>query len=454
MLLVADREHRARRGLQPRAPGAGKELLGQLMQDVPLLGRGVLRLVQQHVLDAAVQLVEHPGGVGALGQQPAHAIDQVGEVEPADLVLGRLVQRRIGEPEGDDVAGVAPDPGRPCALADLPQSRLLSLQPVARGSGDLGRAHGVERCALVGREKVPDLSEVGGVIDRAHRGAPCGIALRRAGNQRLGGVAPRGPVDQSQRIGLDHLGLDGVVEAAASPDVGAPAGIVAVPVGVCANCRAAVRERLEHLVEAAEVELDREVAIGAADRPVRPVQRDHGEAIAGARRDQLRLLFLEHLEARRDAGFEREALQQRLAERVDGLDLQAAGRLQRAGEEAARPRQVARPLVQVAQGFPQFRVRRDGPFAQLGEQTTLHLRRRRFGVGDAKDGRRIGPAQQEPRDAGDQGPGLAGAGVRGDEGRNARVRRLDLRLDGDLVHASGPSGSPITNHSHRRARWS
>ena len=38
----------------------------------------------------------------------------------------------------------------------------------------------------------------------------------------------------------------------------------------------------------------------------------------------------------RDAGLEREALQQRLAEGVDGLDLHAAGRIQHAGEEAPR----------------------------------------------------------------------------------------------------------------------
>ena len=47
-----------RRGARPLA---GEELLGQRLDDRPLLGVGVLRLVDQDVVDAAVELVEHPG---------------------------------------------------------------------------------------------------------------------------------------------------------------------------------------------------------------------------------------------------------------------------------------------------------------------------------------------------------------------------------------------------------
>ncbi len=65
------------------APGAGEELGGQGAQDVPLLGGGVLGLVQQHVVDAAVQLVEHPGRVGPLGEQLDGSRDQVAEIERA-----------------------------------------------------------------------------------------------------------------------------------------------------------------------------------------------------------------------------------------------------------------------------------------------------------------------------------------------------------------------------------
>ena len=51
---------------------ADEELLGQAADHLPLVGVGVLRLVDQHMVDAAVELVEHPGGaVGALQQRGA-----------------------------------------------------------------------------------------------------------------------------------------------------------------------------------------------------------------------------------------------------------------------------------------------------------------------------------------------------------------------------------------------
>ena len=58
LLAVADREHRARAVARARA---GEELLGQRMGDAPLLRGGVLHLVQQQMVQAAVQLVQHPG---------------------------------------------------------------------------------------------------------------------------------------------------------------------------------------------------------------------------------------------------------------------------------------------------------------------------------------------------------------------------------------------------------
>ena len=48
--------------------------------------------------------------------------------------------------------------------------------------------------------------------------------------------------------------------------------------------------------------------------------------------------FVQHLEARRDIGLERKLVQQPRAEGVDGLHLQPARRLQRLGEQPARPR--------------------------------------------------------------------------------------------------------------------
>ena len=68
--------------------------------------------------------------------------------------------------------------------------------------------------------------------------------------------------------------------------------------------------------------------------------------------EQGRLGVVEHLEMRRHVGLEREALQQPLAEAVDGEDLEPAARLERAREQAARrvtigvPRRAAEELRQ------------------------------------------------------------------------------------------------------------
>ncbi len=58
--------------------------------------------------------------------------------------------------------------------------------------------------------------------------------------------------------------------------------------------------------------------------------------VDGFAQQRLRRLIVEHGEAGRDVGLEREALQQALAERVDRLHLEAAGRLDGDGEQRAR----------------------------------------------------------------------------------------------------------------------
>ena len=45
---------------------AREEFLRQALHDIPLLRAGVLRLVDQDMVDAAVELVEHPGRAALL----------------------------------------------------------------------------------------------------------------------------------------------------------------------------------------------------------------------------------------------------------------------------------------------------------------------------------------------------------------------------------------------------
>ena len=71
LLVVADRENGARDAARA---GAGGELGDQPSHDLPLLGAGVLRLVDQHMVDAEIELVVHPGGVDVGKQRRALSI--------------------------------------------------------------------------------------------------------------------------------------------------------------------------------------------------------------------------------------------------------------------------------------------------------------------------------------------------------------------------------------------
>ena len=59
LLLVADREDAC--AAAALAPSPAKNSSVERRDDLPLLGAGVLRLVDQDVVEAAVELVEHPG---------------------------------------------------------------------------------------------------------------------------------------------------------------------------------------------------------------------------------------------------------------------------------------------------------------------------------------------------------------------------------------------------------
>src|SRR5690606_17223252 len=88
LLLVADGEdgadRRARRG-------AGEEFSGQRADDLPLPRAGVLRLVDEDVVDPLVELVVDPGADVAAGQKRGGTFDQVVEIKQAAPALEILV---------------------------------------------------------------------------------------------------------------------------------------------------------------------------------------------------------------------------------------------------------------------------------------------------------------------------------------------------------------------------
>ena len=97
LLDVADGEHGARRagqavfGRRALGSGAGEKLPRDRLDQAPLLRAGILGLVDQDVVDAAVQLVEHPFGRRLAGQQVLGHQDQVVEIDNGAPALFRLV---------------------------------------------------------------------------------------------------------------------------------------------------------------------------------------------------------------------------------------------------------------------------------------------------------------------------------------------------------------------------
>ena len=65
LLFVADGEYRT---LTPRAPAPAVNSADEPAHDLPLLVAGVLRLVDQHMIDAEIELVMHPGRID-VGEQ-------------------------------------------------------------------------------------------------------------------------------------------------------------------------------------------------------------------------------------------------------------------------------------------------------------------------------------------------------------------------------------------------
>ena len=97
--LLAVSHHEERAGLAAVAAFACEEFIRQCTDDLPLHRARVLRLVHQQVLDAAVELVEHPGGIRPLAQQFARPDDEVVEVIGAAAALGLLELRDDGAAE-------------------------------------------------------------------------------------------------------------------------------------------------------------------------------------------------------------------------------------------------------------------------------------------------------------------------------------------------------------------
>ncbi len=323
LFLVADREYRA----VPRTRAlAGKELLGQRLDDAPLLGRIVLRLVDQHMVEAVIELLHHPSGA-RMRHQRQRAGNLVGKVQRATLGLSRgegLEDRACDREEGDAAFQRL---GGAALLAQAFQTRLLTLEVLFQSRELVAQLLAREMTLFPATWIALAVLDEEGGQQRLDPLRPFHVDVSRMERSRelpvlvlAGGEVLRPPQSASAAdVAAQHLGLDAsgcFVFGQAEP----AAQRLAVGCGVAESfeCLRKVQRLLEQLGEAECAGLTRdEIERRLANR--RSAKLRDGLV---ARLDHQRsgLALVDHLEMRGDVGLEREQLQQPLAEGVQGLN--------------------------------------------------------------------------------------------------------------------------------------
>src|SRR5579885_1191896 len=103
LLLVADGKNRASAKMRS---GAGGEFSHKPPHDLPLLMTRVLRLVDQEMIDAEIELVVHPGGID-IGEEVERLVDQIVVIEKAAARFFVVVARQNGRDSLPHAAGRA-----------------------------------------------------------------------------------------------------------------------------------------------------------------------------------------------------------------------------------------------------------------------------------------------------------------------------------------------------------
>ena len=417
LLLVADREHRA-----PRigARAARREFGHDGAHDAPLLGAGILRLVDQHVVDAEIELVEHPGS-GRAAEQVKRLVDKVVVIEQRAAFFLVFVACDHFRRDGDQRLGAFARGERTLARQEFADAVLFideTRQPVGVLLGDLLGDDIGARLELGGAENleiIVDAVAARGIARGFQRGDML-LVGNGAGIENFDQLRPFRRRDQRMRKEFLLEGFTGFVGGDAQrPGQFGQCLVDAAGALDPAVERVALTDGIaDHVLESL-IGSDHD---GGGERLTeRAVRLGRGLQQHGKRElvEQLRGRgVVQHGEARRHVGLERKLMEQPRAEGVDGLHLQPAWRLQRGGEQPARPRALRGVGFAAGRRFDlsvEFGVAERGPAGQPLEHLVRHVGGGGLGEGDAKNFRRIDAAQQQVDHALRQHIGLAGAGI-------------------------------------------
>ena len=430
---------------------AHEELLGEAADHFPLVGIGVLRLVDQHVIDAAVELEQYPRGAFRCLQQAARRHDQIVVVEHGAAALGARVA--VGDVEAQPQQGQGQfDEGLPAGAFE---SRGLDLEDFDDAGQALLRRLGCQRLAhlsFVGEEH----ASIGGaeIVEPVVQPGSDPLAVRSIG---LAAGFDQGPRRFTQRGFVERCRALAVQLSAQSRPQFRETALVD---DTGEQPRPLAQQPRHQLGVLGDRDLGGDEGQGGRERRRRVATRQGFHLLVlNAAQDRLRLGLVEDIEARCDARFEREAFQQRLAEGMDGQDVDAARRIEHTREEAAchdALRRIGCPVDQLGDAGVERRLVGQRPAAELVGEAVAHFGGCRLGEGEAEDALGFDAFEQQPRHAVGEDLRLARAGIGHDPGgmigRGGAPLRIGRQGDG-VEHVAHSSPPPAVDHSAIRSRW-
>ncbi len=470
LLVIAHGEDRAQ--LVAACALAAEEIVDQRLDDVPLAAVGVLRLIDQDVIEVAIKLVADP--VCRIGgfQQASRLADQIGEIQQALACLSLFPFDRKGtadlERAGDDLST-----GYQRAAVFIFAQGFGNIILVSRKIRvDLGGPVHLARLAVGLEDGLAELPDNGNAIGKAQR-QPI-AQKRRSLLPCLGLPAFKCRQHRHQRIVGKQIGIENLLRPCRIGIGRYPQRLAHAP----AHRRLPGGFALPHLVRIGGAHQPSVQArrVLADDESSDAVQHTH---IVGAlrfldqicqhlARQQFATPIVHDPGAGSKARFFREVADQELREGVDGVDPQTAARaIEHAGEERPRTRDGCffDVRAKVTELLGQLHLPQPHPSGKDRIDAIRHLCRARLGKGQAQNlrGAHI-LAQQQSQYPGRQHLRLAGP-CRGRQPdivfRISRKQLVVLQWEDEAAAAharASPSLSPApvmrTSHSSRRISWS
>ena len=384
LLHIAHGEDRA---LRLGGSLADEELLGQGLDHFPLGGIGVLRLVHQDMVDAAVQLEQNPGRHPGPAQQIARCQDQVFVVESALALLDLpITAKDIATQREQRARGIKQCRGLQAACQSLDSLCLLpkDFRDIWQELLNLLGSEVGEDSPLLREESSAVVVETGDSY-----GGTCRKPIGDSASARL--VPLLGALQKCSRCLAQGGGIERRIAHARRQDGGSSFAFaqtksdtqrgngrrksIMTPQQIL-DPAAGANDIADQIGKVLLVQLFADMAESPGELRVLLFAGFFQQFIACLQQQFAAPRFVEQLEMRDDACLDRKAAQQRLAEGMDGHDAHAPRRIEDAGEQAARQLAllvIRRAAENAVQRVGQFLFRHDGPMREILGNAVRHF---------------------------------------------------------------------------------